>query len=395
MIVEYSQRLESPEFNGVITSNKDLYDINSAVDITIGNLAIKGSVLRKKSTWIGMLNTNMGTLYEYRFSFTNQNFYNTIKIMRPMQDLQQCASYSPIEILNIPSSGQFYCHFSGTVLNFINWIADCAGKTWKLRMDGKVELLSVSNQDLTFPDRCLSTSIEEGYFTGKYNGVRWHTTTETSMPYLHRVFFEKDKLRVSIESTFDDSGKYVLVYAEYTEHLHYDDIDTGVPFSVDSYHYGGVQGLSDQLQATTTEWAHEDSVTSVLFKMRKAIPYPEDAVDVNRVIYETFWNSVFSGGLPAFHIYVNRVSQTTHTNTIGDEPYLDILIGIPKEFSDNYANKMLFFNTQRKKLTYKKEYLPDEYDQLPVLGGTPLVRKIDTYCDMIHDYIIADVEVYG
>jgi hypothetical protein len=379
---EYEMKIESTEFVGRITTTEDL-EVGSQVSLTLGSVTIQGKIIRKRSTWFGVKGSVKAFQNVYDFVYTNPVFEEKFFRFAPFANLQALANESLITIENIPETeGPFVVNFSGTVREFVQYIAELAGRSWYM----------------------VDAELETGSFSYEiFNGYKYKYSYKTSVLKDHEIYLtDRDRLRAIIGKPFEaDENEYVPIYLEYAEYLPYSEINE--VYSVSSYLSGFVRGITEDTTAGRKEWDYSVEDNRVInLKFRLVLPYDSESSEPARVVFEQACQVLGIDRAfrltPDFSVSLNVSYTLTGTYTHGNEPYLEVDVShVPAPFRHNYASYMLFWNGALTKLTYAKEFRGDEINSIPTLGPSEngIVQAVRIGYDELTEVAEAEIEVIG
>ena len=403
---EYEMKIESAEFLGRITTTEDL-EVGSSVSLTLGSVTIQGKIIRKRSTWFGLKGSVKAFQNTYNFVYTNPVFEEKFFIFAPFGSLQALANECPITLENVPDTEElFVVNFSGSVRDFIQYIAELAGKSWYMVDTNTVRLFDLTHHSLTVPDSALFAELETGSFTYEiFNGYKYKYTYKTSVLKDHEVYLtDRDRLRAILGRPFEVEGypdEYVSVYLEYAEYLPYSDVNE--IYSVSSYLSGFVKGITEDTTPGRKEWDYSVEDNRVInLKFRLVLPYDSSSLDPARDVFEQACQILGIDRTfrltPDFSVSLNVSYTLTDIYTHGNEPYLEVDVShVPAPFRQNYASYMLFWNGSLTKLTYAKEFRGDEMNSIPTLGPSDngIVQAVRIHYDEMTEVAEAEIEVIG
>lgn len=400
---DFEVKNESEYHTGTMHSYNS-FEVGNSYTFTFGSLALPAKIVRKKQHWIGMKSSQNAILYEYELLSTDESFADYVEC-QGLYTLQRLATEAGVPIPENSPQTPFFLNFSGTKWELIGWIADALGKRWAYLPSGSVvykELPQAS--ELSFPQTCISAVLEEGWFgTGSWNGVAFEKIIDYGIPVDHKVTIKKEKARIVLEQPFSDptdNNFYCIANVELVEQFPYDKVTSvltptpplGAGFSFSS-------GLTSEQNKNLREWDYTvktistvagDIPREIVIFMRIATPYI-DTGDSLKSTLDNLWENVFgSMPFPYFTVPLNVKIKKVQTETLGDAPFLKISVtDFPDVFQTNYANKIKFLNTKRKRLTYTKEF--KNTDSIPTLESN--YERIQYSYSLVEDLIFATLEV--
>jgi len=401
---EYEMKIESTEFVGRITTTEDL-EVGSQVSLTLGSVTIQGKIIRKRSTWFGVKGSVKAFQNVYDFVYTNPVFEEKFFRFAPFANLQALANESLITIENVPETeAPFVVNFSGTVREFVQYIAELAGRSWYMVDANTVRLFELTHHTISVPESALFAELETGSFSYEiFNGYKYKYSYKTSVLKDHEIYLtDRDRLRAIIGKPFEaDENEYVSIYLEYAEYLPYSEINE--VYSVSSYLSGFVRGITEDTTPGRKEWDYSAEDNRVInLKFRLVLPYDSESPEPARVVFERACQVLGIDRAfrltPDFSVSLNVSYTLTGTYTHGNEPYLEVDVShVPAPFRHNYASYMLFWNGALTKLTYAKEFRGDEINSIPTLGPSEngIVQAVRIGYDELTEVAEAEIEVIG